>query len=230
MAKTTSKTTTTETALRSLQAAKDAARTLTETEDALRTRHAELTRERKKVAHAAPALPELLANVDALVDRARAKWREEMSSYAVRAIGGHTTFRGTGDTAEVRHAPELPSLGADGRLTLRDLAGLMPEMLKQSLSETLHARPPESFGLAAEERAVRLQELDVELADVERQHVELVDGAAGCGITLPLLPHVAERREREASAEQQRADTERQRIDAQRKGLPAPTPEYVVTY
>ena len=217
--------TTTETALRSLQAAKDAALTLTDAETALRTRHADLSKERKRTASAAPALPELLASVDALVDRARDKWRDEMSAHVTRSIGGHTTMRGGGDTAEVRHAAELPTVGADGRLTLRDLAGLAPDLLKRSLTATLQARPPESYGLPAEERAERLRELDAELVAIETQHTELVDGAADVGITLGLLPHVAERRDREAISEQQRRD-----VESQRKGLPAPQPEFVVSY
>jgi hypothetical protein len=222
-------TTTTETALRSLQAAKAAAAQLGETETALRSRHRELTKERRNVAGAAPALPELLASVEALVDRARDKWREGSSGHVARSIGGHTTTRGGGDLTEVYVRPELPQFGPEDRLTFAALAGLAPDLVKRSLAETLEARGPDAFGLPAAERRERLRELDAELQAVEAQHCELVDGASACGITLPLLEHVADARKRKADAERERADIDRQRLEAERRGLPAPQPTYYVT-
>lgn len=211
-------TTTTDGALRRLQAAREAAETLTNAERELRQRHKELTKERRKTEHAPPSEAEVLASMEAVVDRAAAAWRERVAGAVVRQTGGHWTSRGEGDTRERWLPPSLPVFGAGRELSLEDLAGLTPNAVKASLAATIRGYGAERFGLPADQRRERIEELDREIGETEEQHTTLVDGAAEVGIELALLDDVARRREQKREAEDRAGVLERQRRDAEARG------------
>ena len=191
-----------------LRAAQDAAVKLTTIEQTLRDRHATLQTHRRHVFHALRSRAEILANEERLVDEAHARWWSDRGAACLAALSGRDELRvdGLGTERErerVRHvAPQLPTIeslvAAPGALTLTDLCGLLPDVVKGHLRAAIEAMPDERFGLSGQARTAKLAELDAEIADVERRHAELVDSAAEVGIALALLPAVQERRTEQA--------------------------------
>lgn len=190
----------TEDALSAVRTAVAAAKTVTSAEAELRAQHAALRIERKGIIDAAASEAECVANLGRLVDAKAEEWARAHAAACVRALSGETEVRGTAPPyIERRVPPRLPSWGdIQGTLRFEDLCGLAPALVKARLSEVVRDSGAR-FGLPAEERKARLAALDAEIASLEDQHVQLVEGAASVGITLPLLDSVAKRREAEAS-------------------------------
>jgi hypothetical protein len=191
-----------------LKAAKDAAVKLTTAERDLRERHGALNEERRRVFHALRSRPDVLANVDRLVDAAHERFWFDRGPGWLTALSGHREIvvEGLGTDRERERvrtvAPTLPDVhglvNAPGALRVEDLCGLIPDALKANLRAVINAMPEAQFGLPDEARPAKLAELDAAIAEVEARHAELVDGAAEVGLQLALLPAVAERRKAEA--------------------------------
>lgn len=182
--------------LKTLREAKAAAEKLSERERELREQHAALGKERRSVVAAYLPIEEVIANAGSLVDQAATSWMSKFGGSVVRALSGYRELRAPGDTSEREVKPHLPRIG-DGNLTIVDLAGIAPALVKERLAEIIRATPSK-FGLSADARAARLAEIDARIADLEAAHSELVDAAAEFGISLPLLDAVRERREADA--------------------------------
>jgi hypothetical protein len=195
---------------KAIRALKDSALKVADTEPAIRERHSVLTSERSRTWSAPGSRDEVLANNVRLVDTTCAGWRQDHGAMVLRQLSGYRELRvqavGTDREREFESVvrPCLPSfhgvLQAPGALTFRDLCGLAPAVVKDALSAMIAATPESAFGLPEAKRTARLAELDAEIADVERQHTELVDAAAEVGIHLPLLDTVRARREKDAKA------------------------------
>lgn len=188
--------------LNALRAAKQAAATLVETEHSLRAQHTALQQERDAIDSAPRALEELLAEKDRLIDEATARWDDAHQRTTVSAINGSREYSGRVDGEERWRttAPELPRNRYESvpdTLSLADLCGLVPDLLKRRLEQVIRGSGV-AFGLPAAARHAKLAELDVAIAEIETQHTELVDSAAEVGIPLPLLDTVKARREQEA--------------------------------
>lgn len=183
--------------IKTLRAAKAAATTLTETAAALSAQHETLLTERRSVVEASGSLDEVLVNMRRLVDEASVRLSDRVALTLVRTVSGYTEQR-HGGTADQRIVhPHLPPnrYGAlPDSLGLEDLCALAPELMKSQLERVIRASGAR-FGLPSAERVTKLAELDAQIADIETQHTELIDGAADVGIVLPLLDSVKERRE-----------------------------------
>lgn len=200
-----------------IRAAKEAAVKLTETEQTLRQRHEERVQVRYRTWSALSSRDQVIADASGLVDRTSSDWRELHGSGWVRRLAGYREIKvdAVGTWREREHEvavrPQLPELHsvlqAPGALTLQDLCGLAPALVKESFTAMIHAVPDDRFGLAEPERAMKLAELDAEIAEIERQHTEIHDAAAEVGINLPLLKAVQDRR----AEEQRKAERERER-------------------
>jgi hypothetical protein len=199
--------------LKVLRAAKDAMAQLEQHEQALRESHRAKVQERDRTRDALASRADVHAHVDQLVDAETARWRDGHARGWVRTLSGYRETKVSGlasaageRTREVRVRPRLPDIAAipavPGALTLHELCGLVPGVLKQSLHAMVDAEPDSIFGLPAAERADRLAELDREIADLETRHAALVDAARDVGIDLALLDTVRERREQEARAQE----------------------------
>ncbi len=191
-----------------LRAAKEAAVKLTTLEQTLRERHATLQQQRHHLFNGLRSRAEIVVNATRIIDEAQARWWRDRGAACLAALSGRDELRVSGIGTElererVRHvAPQLPTIeslvAAPGALTLTDLCGLLPDVVKGNLRAAIEAIPDERFGLSGEARTAKLAELDAEIADVERRHAELCDAAAEVGIALPLLPTVQERRTEQA--------------------------------
>jgi hypothetical protein len=210
--------------LQTLAAAKRAAVALTEHEQDIAARHAERTRERERVHAALRPKAEVHANTDRIVDQRAAKWLEDHGVMVTRELSGYDEFAldGYGNMRARRRAPRLPHIAAD-RLDFATLVALAPDVVKRRLHAVIDAQPPTSFGLGDADRAARLAELDAEIAELERLHCELVHAAAEVGITLPLLPTVAQRQAEAAE------DQARERARAARRGIEFPAQQEAAT-
>ena len=181
-----------------IRAAQDAARQLTDTERQLRERHAALVRERGQVRYGNASEAECLANVDRLVDDRRAAIDDMRGELVRRALSGYLQPRTSlgGTARDQRIPPHLPTIGDAmnaNALTFDDLCWLAADVVKDALKRVVRAGT--RFGLPPKERADRLATLEREIADVERQHTELVSAAGDVGITLQLLDTVRKQRE-----------------------------------
>ena len=198
--------------LKAIRAGVAAAKQLTETEQTLRKRHGEFRKERQLVATADPAMVEVLRSMETLVDSTSKNWAESFARGIVRSVGGHEKQRASGDTRMIRARHELPRFGGSRlQLTLEDLCGLVPQLVKERLAEIIR-QSPSRFGLAAEPRAAKLAELDKAISATVSSHTGLVDGAAEVGITLPLLEPVARERKREQERQAREAELEDARL------------------
>jgi len=183
--------------IKAVQAAKEAATRIKSTAAALEQRHQALAKELMQVVQAARHQDEVLVEMERLVDQAGASFPADFGRTFVRQLSGHRELRGPGDARERIVRPHLPTL-PDGYLgRFESLCALFPELVKARLREVIQGSGAR-FGLPAEARAAKVAELETQVAEVERLHSELVDGAAEVGIELPLLPAVRERREAEA--------------------------------
>ncbi len=214
--------------LKAIRAGIAAAKQLTETEQTLRERHAALSRERQHVAGADPAMAEVLASMEALVDSKAKAWAETFSSHIVRSVGGHEA-QGVAEPTRLRPVrPQLPRFG-DGRtgLTIEDLCGLDPSRVKTQLAGIIR-QSGARFGLPVDERAAKLAELDEAISSTVAAHTALVDASAKVGITLALLAPVDLKREREAELQAREAELVDARTKAAARGEPLPeAPAYV---
>lgn len=209
-------------AINDIRVAKEAAATLKAHADALADRHQALVKDRTAIATASPALEEILANMQRLVDEASARWNESHTRVLIDFIGGYNEPWSTGGVRTV--PPQLPANRPhEGRdaIGFEELCGLAPELMKARIERTLRAADPAPYGLPVDERTRRLAELDAEIAEHEAAHTQLVDAAADVGIPLPLLPAVRARREQEAAEAVRQAELARQReLAARRAGGP----------
>jgi len=218
--------TTTDATLKKLKDAVAAATDkLRETEADLRTRYTRATRERSRVRGAYASREELQANARRLVERRGEQWRQTHREVWLRKLSGHIEWRigeTEADDTERTIPPALPALDAAG-LDLSALCGLVPDALTAGLTALIAAQPDAAFGLPADARARRVADLDAEIADLARQHTELVDAAAAAGLTFPLLTPVREQREADA-LEQARAQALTEARAAHGYTAPAPPP------
>ena len=183
--------------LRAVQAAKAAAANIKATAKALEDRHRTLSKDLERIIHADRAQEEVVAEMERLVDQAGAAFPADFGRTFVRQLSGHTELRGPGDARERVVRPRLPELPNGYLGHFNSLCALFPDLVKVRLREVI-AQSGANFGLPAAARAAKVGELEAAIADVERLHTDLVDGAAEVGIELPLLPAVRERREAEA--------------------------------
>ncbi len=206
--------------LKAIRAGIVAAQKLRETEQELRERHAALSKERQILAGADPAMAEVLASMEGLVDRKAAEWAKTFSGHIVRAVGGHEAPGVAQPTRMKPQLPQLPRFG-DGRtgLTIEDLCGLDPERVKTQFAGIIRESGAR-FGLPVGERAAKLAELDAAIISTVAAHTELVDASAEVGITLALLAHVATKREREQQLQEREAELEDARRKAAARGEP----------
>ena len=184
-----------------LREAEAAADRLKEQEHTLRARHADLTTERTRLFVALRSKPEVLDNVQRLVDAQAARWRELRGPMMVRSLSGSEEERWptTGPMQIRTVAPRLPDIiqptGTPG-LTFEDLCGLVPSAVKAGLEALVNAMPVDTFGPPSVKRTATLAELDREIASVEEAHTALVDAMTGRGLTgFSLLSTVARRRD-----------------------------------
>lgn len=200
--------TATTTDLSTLDEALASADRIRSTVQSMEQRHRELMKARRKLFGSPPSLEEALASMREVVDDATAKWRDVHRRRVVRALGGHWTsdLSNLGRVRERFERPRLPEFAPDRKLTIEDLAGLAPDLLKQSLEATIRAA--DGFGPAAKERRAQLTVMDEELDQLERDHARLVDEAAKRGVTLEHMPDERARRERKRELDEQRAREE----------------------
>lgn len=185
------------TEIKALREAKDAATKLVTYAQALRQQHAALVTERDAHVSAHGSQDEVVANMTRLVDAAAAQWATDYTPTLVRELSGFVEQAGINPVRERHAPPRLPAFPWRW-LDLPALCALAPSVVKAQLTLILQAAPAASYGLPAEARASRLADLAEQIAALESQHMELVDGAAEVGIVLPLLDAVRERREQEA--------------------------------
>lgn len=190
-----------------LRAAKDAAQHLTGAAGALNERHGELTRERDRTDSQLQPVDEVVANMRRTVNVHRQRF-DELQPSIVSAFSAQVVLsRQTNDFR--RHPPTGHFL--DGPLEFSTICGLVPSLVTARLEEIIRAAPSHVFGLPLPQRKQRIAELDAEIADVERQHTELVESAAEFGIELALLPAVRERRQDEERERRRQEELARQR-------------------
>jgi hypothetical protein len=172
----------------SLADAKKAAAALMEHENELRTRHFERTEESRRVHAALRPMEEVLLNASRLVDAAAAEWTKDWGALCTRELSGyiHIETDSFGNLKERTRNPRLPHIEA-AKLDFGMLCALAPDVIKAKLHGVIQAQKPETFGLSAADRAARLVALKAEIAETERMHAELMDGAAAVGITLSPL-------------------------------------------
>ena len=107
-------------------------------------------------------MDEVLASMEALVDRKAAEWAKTFSGHIVRASSAATRRRALHNpyAPEDHVRPQLPRFG-DGRtgLTIEDLCGLDPSRVKTQLAGIIR-QSGARFGLPVAERAAKLAELD----------------------------------------------------------------------
>lgn len=180
-------------------------------ERALRDKHAALTRERQTVESANRSREEVLAESDRIVDDLAAKWTDDHGGRLVSCVSGELRSLPSGTTGLRRARPELPSLRPGDALSLEDLAGLFPDLLKARLRAIIEAQPAKVFGLAAAAREQRVAELAAELAAVERDHELLVSTAVEAGLTLRHLDRTESRLRAEQEAAAREAALQRER-------------------
>lgn len=207
--------------LKALAAAKKAAAALTEHEQELRKRHAERASERQNVQLALRPRDEVLANASRLVDEAAAQWAKDFGHTVTQELSGYIevdTDR-RGNIVERVRRPRLLYMPAD-RIDFAMLCALAPDALKGTLRSIVQAQSPATFGLSDTARAERLAVLDAEIAEIERLHSELVDGAAEVGIALSLLPAVAERRHEAAQRAAREAELAAERAAGIHRVMP----------
>jgi len=198
-----------------LQQAKLAAGKLTGAVNQLAERHATLVSERSRIDFEPRALDEVIASANELVDKQRAGGDREHSRRLATFLSGRLDQSAADQTKTVRRRPAFPDFfinegtGQQG-LSFEHLCWLAPDLVKARVSEILRSSGI-TFGLPKVERERRLAAIDLEIAEVERQHTELVDAAADVGIALPLLRTVQDRREADALAREREAELARQR-------------------
>lgn len=193
--------------LTTLHAAKGAAATLTTAERDMRRRHEELTRERDRTEGLLQPMDEVIANMQQAVEAHRRRFDERRQS-VVAAFSSRMELSRQ-DNEFHRKRPTGRFL--EGPLDFDVLCGLVPDLVKVRLEEMIRATPVNVFGLSSGERKERIAALDAEVADVEKQHTELVDAAAEVGIALPLLEAVQQRRDEEKRQRQRENELQRQR-------------------
>lgn len=191
--------------LRAVQAAKAAAANIKATAKALEDRHRTLSKDLERIIHADRAQAEVVGEMERLVDQAGAAFPADFGRTFVRQLSGHTELRGPGDARERVVRPRLPELPNGYLGHFNSLCALFPDLVKVRLREVI-AQSGANFGLPAAARAAKVGELEAQIAEVERLHSELVDGAAEVGITLALLPAVKQRREAEARQQAREAE------------------------
>src|SRR5687768_4729874 len=100
-------------ALDQLQAAKNAALQLTQTEQQLRANYKELVAQRDKVHFSLATQEECIANSDRLVDAVKAREDKERSPTICRAVSGSIERRvnSHGALREQKIQPKLPPIG-----------------------------------------------------------------------------------------------------------------------
>lgn len=204
-----SKTTTTTADLAALDEALASAERMRSTLVRMEARHRELMKARRKLFGSPPSLEEVLKSMREVVDAMTSKWRNVHRRRIVRALGGHWTsgLSNSGRVRERFERPDLPQFAPDRKLTIEDLAGLAPDLLKRSLEETI-CNNTHDFGPPAEERRAQLAAMDAELDQLERDHARLVDEAGKRGIGLEHMPEERARRERKREIEEARAREE----------------------
>jgi hypothetical protein len=177
-----------------------------------RDAHRTAERERQRLVSAPPPLPEVIAAMEGVIDAIADAWVAESGLGLVAAFGPGLRLREDG-TLEVQ-APRLPDWFILRDVRLKDLCGLVPELVKQRLAAIIMATPYEA-GPAQADRVARVAEAEAKIAAIEAEHTALVDLAASFDppIVLPLLPAVAERRAAEA-ARVRREAVERERREA----------------
>jgi hypothetical protein len=186
-----------------LREAEAAADRLKDQETTFRARHSQLTAERSRVFNGLRSRREVVENTARLVDEQMGSWRALHGPAVLRALSGseEEQWSSSGPNRVRTVPPRLPDImqptGHVG-LTLADICGLFPDVVKSSLTSMVKAMPNEAFGLSTSERAARLTAIDREISDVEAAHTKLVEAMTARGLTgFSLLRTVVERREEE---------------------------------
>jgi hypothetical protein len=203
--------------IKDIKASIEAAKRLTATHERLTRQHEKLTVEHQQLTYAIQSRPEIVANMERLVDERAAQWASDHGRSIAQACSSYLEERGTAptDRRTERVQPRLPDFPTrSGAVDFHTLCGLVPELMKARLRIVLDGVGDEFFGLAPADRAARLTELEAQIASLEARHTELVDAAAGVGITLALLPPIQEQRDEQARAEARELARERARAEA----------------
>jgi hypothetical protein len=192
-----------------LAGAKTAMGELHEADRTLREQHAAAVKDRDHVVNTCAPVEEVLANLERLLDEQAYHWAKGQGFSMVMAVGPGQNV--TSDGALAPRPPQLPGWFYDN-LTLVRLAYFAPTVVKARLAEIIQATPYEA-GAPAADRARLYAEADARVAEVERQHTDLVDAAAALDppIELKLLPVVAERRATEAAKRKRNAAADEDR-------------------
>jgi hypothetical protein len=170
----------------------------------LRKMHEDLQAERARLCGARPPHAELIAAAEEQVDALAAAWAAANGLQLVVAVGGSIDVQPSREvrgviSGNLLHAPALM-----GMLDVPTLAALVPAQLKAGLRRLIEATEY-AEGPPMSERPRLIAELDEKIADVEREHSQLVDQARGLGIEIALLDDVRYRRAHEAHLAENRA-------------------------
>lgn len=185
-----------------------------DTERQLREQHAVAVKERDTIVNACAPREEVLAHMEHEIDLWAAKWAQDHGFGLVLNLGpGHQV---TPDGTLAPRAPKLPD-SFYGNVPMLQLLGIAPAVVKARLAQIIKATPYDE-GPPAADRARFYAAADARVAELERQHTDLVDAAAALDppIALTLLPVVAERRTAEAEKRKRNAtaDEDRRRREA----------------
>jgi hypothetical protein len=179
-----------------LKQASGAVARLAEHDRDLRAQHAAALKARRAIDAALEPVGDIIANMNALVDAAAARWVETHAYGVTRAFSRGLTARADGT---VREKPA--QLYDPGRVFgFDDLCGLAPEVVKARCAEILRAHAPAN-GIPMGAREAALTDADRAIERLETLHTTLVDEAASLTppIVLELLPAVKARRDAEAA-------------------------------
>lgn len=179
-------------------------------------------RRRRLIAHGRPPKDEMIARAFAAVDTAGDRAKAYHLAAMLDGVAGKSTTQPDGSF--VARPPQLFQL--PGALGLTELCWLAPDAVKAAFEAAIQAAEY-AEGPRLADRPRLLAEINNRIAELEAEHEAIVDAAAGLGITIPLLPAVAQRREdarlreeREAHrrAEQARRETALNAAAARRGG------------
>lgn len=176
----------------------------------IREAHRAAERARDELVSAPPPADEVIAAMEGEVDQLAATWAKERAHGIVTSFGPGLQLNRDG-TLNPRQ-PQSPDWFFTKHLTLQELAGAFPELVKPRLAALIRGYEYVA-GPAQADRARAVAEADARILELEEEHTGLVDQAAALEppILLELLPRVKDRRAEEAERARRNAQADADR-------------------
>ena len=176
-----------------LTGAKDAMSDLRAADAALRQAHDQAQQQRSNLLSRRPPKSELVALAHAQVDQIAAAWHQQWGDALTRGLAGSVDCAPDGRVLGLRPGDLLGYGVLPNPVTMQDLIALAPEAAKAAFTAAIESTDYPA-GVPMTDRMRLLAEVDERIAQAEAAHTRLCDESALSGISIALLPDVAQRR------------------------------------